>query len=231
LEKRDLSFTEDDLLPISALQHLAFCPRQWALIHLEGQWSDNRLTAEGIVMHERAHNDDDESRGDLRISRALRLRSMRLGMVGQADVVEFHKTNNPGEGVKLEGASGYWKPLIIEYKHGKPKIGHEDEVQLCAQALCLEEMLGVTLSSASFFYGQPRRRQDLVLDEEIRLETETLIAQLHELFEAGVTPDPVYAPRCHSCSLESVCLPKAVRGQVSVKDYIRRQIQPDEDNT
>jgi CRISPR-associated exonuclease Cas4 len=118
-EKEALSYTEDDLLPISALQHLAFCPRQWALIHLEGAWADNRLTAEGIVMHERAHDDEAESRGDLRISRGLRLRSLRLGLVGQADVVEFHKTDNPNEGIKLDGAqvaprAGAW----IETRQG-----------------------------------------------------------------------------------------------------------------
>jgi len=224
-----LNYTEDDLLPISALQHLAFCPRQWALIHLEGQWTDNRLTAEGIIMHDRAHNDEDESRGDLRITRGLRLRSLRWGLIGQADVVEFHKSENPEQSIKLEGQPGFWQPFIIEYKHGKPKLGHEDEVQLCAQALCLEEMLGVTLSSASFFYGQPRRRQDVVLHEILRQETEALITQLHELFAAGVTPDPVYAPFCHSCSLEKVCLPKVVRGQHSVKDYIHQLIQKSED--
>jgi CRISPR-associated exonuclease Cas4 len=220
-----LSYTEDDLLPISSLQHLAFCPRQWALIHLEGQWSDNRLTAEGIVMHERAHDDEAESHGDLRISRGLRLRSLRLGLVGQADVVEFHKTDNSNEGIKLEGAPGFWQPFIIEYKHGKPKIGHEDEVQLCAQALCLEEMLAIPVTQASFFYGQPRRRQDVILSAELRQETETLITRLHELFEAGTTPAPVYAPYCHSCSFENVCLPKVMGGHTSVKEYIRQQTQ------
>jgi CRISPR-associated exonuclease Cas4 len=121
-------YTEDELLPISALQHLAFCPRQWALIHLEGIWKDNRLTAEGTVMHERAHDEETENRGDLRIAHGLRLRSLRLGLVGQADVVEFHKAKTEDQGVKLDDLAGSWIPLIIEYKHGKPKIGHEDEV-------------------------------------------------------------------------------------------------------
>jgi CRISPR-associated exonuclease Cas4 len=201
------------------------------LIHLEGQWSDNRLTAEGIVMHERAHDEESESRGDFRISRSLRLRSLRLGLVGQADVVEFHKTLSPTEGVELNGSPGWWQPLIIEYKHGKPKIGHEDEVQLCAQALCLEEMLKTKLTAAAFFYGRPRRRQDLVIDEALRQETESLVTQMHSLFAAGITPDPVYAPRCHSCSLESVCLPKLAKRQTSVKDYIRQQTREAEYNS
>jgi CRISPR-associated exonuclease Cas4 len=213
-------FTEDDLLPISALQHLAFCQRQWALIHLEQQWSDNRLTAEGTLSHERAHDDDTEVRGDLRIARGLRLRSLRLGLVGQVDVVEFHKTTDQNTGTGLQGVTGLWQPVIIEYKHGKPKIGHEDEVQLCAQSMCLEEMLAVSMSSASFFYGQPRRRYDVVLNEELRKETESLIALLHELTTSGKTPAPEYTSKCHSCSLENICLPKVARGRKSVNNYL-----------
>lgn len=220
-----MSYSEDDLLPISALQHLAFCPRQWALIHLEGAWADNRLTAEGTVMHERAHDNESESRGDLRIARTLRLRSLRLGLVGQADVVEFHKTANPELGMLLPESEGLWQPCIVEYKHGKPKIGHEDEVQLCAQALCLEEMLGVKIAEASFFYGQPRRRTDIAIIEPLRRETAALTDELHRLFEAGVTPDPEYSTRCHSCSLENLCLPKITKQKNGVKDYIKSQLQ------
>jgi CRISPR-associated exonuclease Cas4 len=221
-------FTEDELLPISALQHLAFCPRQWALIHLEGQWSDNRLTAEGTLSHERAHSGEDETRGDLRISRGLRLRSLRLGLVGQTDVVEFHQTNDANLGIKLDGQSGFWQPTIIEYKHGKPKIGHEDEIQLCAQAMCLEEMLGVALTSASFFYGQPRRRTDISLNEELRRETESYISELHELTQTGKTPMPEYNPKCRSCSLIHICLPRVTRGRKNVKNYIKQLIQETE---
>jgi CRISPR-associated exonuclease Cas4 len=223
-----LDYSEDHLLPISALQHLAFCPRQWALIHLEGQWSDNRLTAEGIIAHERAHDEDSETRGDLRIGRGLRLRSLRLGLVGQVDVVEFHKSEDQCRGAVIEGVPGFWLPVIIEYKHGKPKIGHEDEVQLCAQSLCLEEMLGVALTSASFFYGQPRRRYEVFLNAELREETETLIIQLHELTASSKTPLPEYAPRCHNCSLENVCLPRVTRGHKSVHGYLAKAVRPPE---
>jgi CRISPR-associated exonuclease Cas4 len=216
-------YTEDDLLPISALQHLAFCPRQWALIHLEQAWLDNRLTAEGIVMHERAHDEEAETRGDLRVVRGLRLRSLRLGLVGQADVVEFHKTESGG--IVLEGVPGLWQPFIIEYKRGQPKIGHEDEVQLCAQALCLEEMLGVALTSASFFYGQPRRRSEVSLDEVIRKETEDLAALLHQLNNAGKTPAAGYTSKCQSCSLVNICLPKVTRGSKSVNNYLKQVLQ------
>jgi len=218
-------YSEDDLLPISALQHLAFCRRQWGLIHLEQQWSDNRLTAEGTLSHERAHDEATEVRGDLHIARGLRLRSLRLGLVGQADVVEFHKTEDKSQGIPLEGVSGLWQPVIVEYKHGKPKIGHEDEVQLCAQAICLEEMLGVTMSAATLFYGQPRRRFDVNLSSELRTETQSLVVLLHELTLAGITPPPEYSHRCHSCSLIDVCLPGIFGSRKSVNDYITKAIQ------
>ncbi len=223
-----MTFSEDELLPISALQHLAFCPRQWALIHMEGIWSDNRLTAEGIIMHDKAHDENgSDSRGDLRIARGLRLRSLRLGLVGQADVVEFHKTT--GAGIFLSGVTGLWQPVIIEYKHGHPKIGHEDEVQICAQALCLEEMLGASLPVSAFFYGQPRRRCDVALTTELRQETEALVSKLHELSRSGETPPADFSSRCHSCSLENTCLPKITRGRKSVQGYIQRNLAPTEE--
>lgn len=217
-------FTEDELLPISALQHLTFCERQWGLIHLEGAWEENRLTAEGRLLHDRAHETESEVRGDLRIARGLRLRSLRLGLVGMADVVEFHRVSIGKDGVKLEGVSGLWQPFIVEYKRGRPKIGYEDEVQLCAQALCLEEMLGVAIPSAAFFYGQPRRRQDVLLNTAIRGETEALAARLHELTLAGKTPMAEYSPRCKSCSLIDICLPAATCGQQSAREYLVKGI-------
>jgi CRISPR-associated exonuclease Cas4 len=220
-----MTYSEDDLLPISALQHLVFCPRQWALIHLEGVWTDNVLTAEGSLLHEHAHSDESESRGDVRISRALRLRSLRLGLVGQADVVEFHRSPDSQHGVSLPALAGLWIPWIVEYKHGRPKIGHEDEIQLCAQALCLEEMLCVDIPQSSFFYGQPRRRQDTLLTPELRAETEQWVAELHAFNTAAVTPEPEYSVRCRSCSLEQHCLPRAVGRHRSVNEYIRRQLE------
>ena len=217
-------FTEDESLPISALQHLAFCERQWALIHLEGMWEENRLTAEGRLLHNRAHESETEVRGDLRIARGLRLRSLRLGLVGRADVVEFHRVVGGGDGIQLDGAPSLWKPLIVEYKRGRPKIGHEDEMQLCAQALCLEEMLGVSIPSAAFFYGEPRRRSDVALADSLRKETEALAARLHTLSRAGETPAAEYGRKCNSCSLVGVCLPKATGGQRSAQRYFRRSI-------
>jgi CRISPR-associated exonuclease Cas4 len=222
-------YSEDDLLPISALQHLAFCERQWALIHLEGVWAENQLTAEGRVMHDRAHEPGTESRGDIRISRGLRLRSLRLGLSGIADVVEFHRRGRLGDaggkgpvagGVRLPGVSGSWDPFPVEYKRGRPKSGPYDEVQLCAQALCLEEMLGVQVPSAALFYGKPVRRFEVALTPSLRVETKRLAIRVHELMRLGVTPPPIYEKKCDSCSLISVCMPERLSEHRTVEDYI-----------
>jgi CRISPR-associated exonuclease Cas4 len=208
-----MPYSEDDLLPLSALQHLAFCERQWGLIHLEQQWSENRLTAEGRQLHERAHEGADETRGGIRICRGLRLRSLRLGLIGAADVVEFR----PSSGV---GAV----PYPIEYKHGRPKPGHWDEVQLCAQALCLEEMLHCNISEGALFYGQPRRRMDVQFGAELRAETEHLAERLHQLQQAGVTPPPIEAPHCTNCSLQEVCMPQMSTRKHGALAYVARSV-------
>lgn len=224
-------YTEEDLLPISALQHLAFCERQCALIHLEGVWAENQLTAEGRIMHDRAHEPGTESRGDIRISRGLRLRSLRLGLSGIADVVEFHRCGRRdnasvsderllSEGVALPGVPGLWDPFPVEYKRGRPKTPPFDEIQLCAQALCLEEMLGVQVPIAALFYGMPVRRFEVALTPSLREETERLAIRVHELMRLGVTPPPIYEKKCDSCSLISVCMPKRLSEHRTVEDYI-----------
>ncbi|HMO50374.1 MAG TPA: CRISPR-associated protein Cas4 [Kiritimatiellia bacterium] len=188
-------YDEADLLPLSALQHLMFCERQCALIHIEQAWEENRLTAEGRVMHERAHDGGSESRGGVRIARGLRIRSLRLGLIGQADVVEFPKDG---------------PPFPVEYKRGKPKAHRADEVQLCAQAMCLEEMLETPVPCGALFYGQTRRRTDVAFDDALRGLTENAAARLHRLIAGGKTPAPVYEKKkCTACSLKAVCLPEA----------------------
>ncbi len=206
-------YSEDDLLPLSALQHLAFCERQWGLIHLEQQWAENRLTAEGRQLHERAHEGADEIRDGIRICRGLRLRSLRLGLIGAADVVEFRR--QPGGAVV---------PFPVEYKHGRPKPGRWDEVQLCGQALCLEEMLGCEVLGGALFYGQPRRRMEVRFAPDLRAETERLANRLHELQKAGVTPPPVNDPRCTNCSLRDVCLPQMRDRKRGALAYVSRNI-------
>lgn len=210
-------FSDDDLLPISALQHLVFCRRQWALIHLEGQWAENRLTVQGRHLHERAHKGGCESRGDVRITRGLRLCSYRLGLTGQADVVEFHRAaGNDASGVcgvSLPGVEGLWRPFPVEYKRGRPKGDDCDEVQLCAQALCLEEMLDTSVPAGALFYGQPRRRHDVPFTETLRGRVESLAATLHDLTVAGATPPARYEKKCRNCSLANICMPKVAGGR------------------
>ena len=217
-------FSQDELLPISALQHLSFCERQWGLIHLEGVWEENLFTAQGRLLHDRAHEPHSETRGNTRIARGLRLRSLALGVTGVADVVEFHKLSEADESeniaVHLPGRSGLWKPFPVEYKRGKPKKILCDEVQLCAQAICLEEMLDVIIHEGSLFYGKTKRRHDVEFNEQLRKYTHNLAERLHDLSEKRKTPPPEFGKKCDSCSLKDLCLPETSSGQSRVKRYI-----------
>jgi len=183
-----------DSFPISALQHFLYCDRQCALIHVERLWTENFFTADGRVMHERAHEGPDESRPGLRTARGLSLRCERLGLHGQADVVEFHRDG---------------RVVPVEYKRGKPKAHRADEVQLCAQAFCLEEMLAVGIPSGCLFYGKTRRRLEVTIDAELRSLTEQLTAQVHEMLAMRRTPPPVFeSKKCSACSLVEICVPR-----------------------
>lgn len=193
------SYTEDDLIMLSALQHFMYCERQCALIHIEQIWTENLFTAEGRIMHDKVDTATRESRGNVRIEYGVPMRSLRLGLIGKADVVEFHKQGDK------------WVPFPVEYKRGKPKLDDCDKVQLCAQAICLEEMLGVEIKKGALFYGQTRRREDIVFDEKLRLETEEASRKVHELIESGVTPRAEYAKKCKKCSLLDLCMPKVSR--------------------
>ena len=215
-------YTEDDLLPLSGLQHLRFCERQWGLIHLEGQWAENRLTAEGRVLHERAHEGSTDSRPGLLIARGLVIRSLRHGITGQTDVVEFRCVGKADRlGVEIAGRKGLWQIFPVEYKRGKPKSLSCDEIQLCAQALCLEEMFNCTIAAGALFYGEPRRRTEVAFERSLRAETESLCQRMHELFVAGKTPSGRVGKHCRRCSLETICMPSA--GHVA--RYLSEQIQ------
>jgi len=207
-----MSYTEDDLLPLSGLQHLAFCERQCALIHIEQAWAENLYTAEGRVLHERVDQADQVSRGDARVEYSMPLRSLRLGLIGKADVVEFHRIR--------DSTGDRWRPFPVEYKRGRPKKANVDKVQLCAQALCLEEMLGVEVPSGALFYGKTRHREDVDFDAELRPETEETAKRFHALIEAGVTPKSVYGKQCDTCSLKDLCLPKTVETGRSIDKYL-----------
>lgn len=233
-------FRDDDLLPISALQHLAFCQRQWGLIHLERLWAESDRTVEGRHLHDKA--DDPfvlESRGDLVVSRSVPLASRELGLSGVADVIEFRRVagspapdspdSRPGgpphtewpAAVALPGRDGLWVPRPVEYKRGKPKPDDRDAVQLAAQAMCLEEMLRVRLEFGDLFYAQTRRRTEVPLDETLRGRVRTLSARMHEFFAARATPPTEYGRKCSLCSLKDLCLPRVGSGKGrTVRGYL-----------
>jgi CRISPR-associated exonuclease Cas4 len=217
-----MNYEENDLLPLSALQHLLFCERQCALIHVEQVWIENILTAKGRHEHEKADSGLEEGRGELRIVRCLPLRSMRLGLIGKSDVVELHRALSGEPGATIPGQRGMWHPTPVEYKHGRSKSNNCDRVQLCAQALCLEEMLGVQIPQAALFYQATRRREIVELDENLRFVTESAVDRLHHLIEAGQTPPAINDDRCRSCSLKEYCMPKRTDGRVSVRSYLER---------
>ena len=193
--------TDPEAIPISALQHWRVCPRQCALILIAEVWEENRLTAEGRLMHERVHEAGDEIRNGVRTVRGLQLVSKRLGLIGQADAVEFRL-----------GAP----PFPVEYKRGKPKADSADALQLCAQALCLEEMMGMAIPAGALFYGATRRRQDIAFTPALRAEVETAVAAIRALLAAGQIPPPTPTPRCRGCSLATHC-----KTYPPVADYLR----------
>jgi len=214
-------YDEDDLLPISALSHLAYCERRCALIHIERAWSENMFTAQGREFHERAHEEETVTREGVRVSRGLRLRSLRLGLSGQADVVEFHPSDeDAASGVPLAGLPGLWQPFPVEYKRGRPKPDICDEVQVCAQAMCIEEMLDATVPEGAIFYGKPRRRMEVTCGPELRSQTERLTLRLHELIAAGVTPPARYEKKCRGCSMISLCMPETAGAGRSARRYL-----------
>lgn len=210
---------------LSALQHFAFCRRQWGLIFLERQWAENARTAEGQVFHETAHHGpESEARGDLLILRGLRVASPSLRLGGICDVVEFHRSPS---GVSLVGREGLWLPYPVEYKKGSDQTKESDEVQLCGQALCLEEMLCCQIPEGSLFYGETRRRTRVAFDGTLRQRTLDLLHELLGYMDRGYTPGAKLHKGCNACSLRDICLPKLSRAP-SVADYIHDRAGEDE---
>jgi len=201
-------FPEDQLLPLSALQHWLFCPRQCALIHLEQAWAENRFTAEGQVLHKKAHDGADENKAGVRITRGMAVRSLTLGLSGQCDIVEFHEFKSQISNFKSTAQA----VVPVEYKRGKPKTHRADEVQLCAQAMCLEEMLGIEIPVGHLYYGEKHRRTEVAFDDALRSLTKATAAAVHAMIDSRETPTAEYDPRrCDSCSLIEICQPKAMR--------------------
>lgn len=214
-------YEESDLLPISGLQHFVFCHRRWALVQIERIWEENRYTAEGRIAHERVHSGEIESRPGHLVRRSLALRSLRLGLTGQADVVEFAPSAVPGQGVKIAGRRGLWVPAPVEYKRRCDRVGSlAYRAQLCAQALCLEEMLETTIHFGYVYDTSTRRRRGVEFTADLRKLVASAAVSMQELYRGGRTPLPIPIPACRACSLVDACQPHALSRARSVGDYL-----------
>lgn len=208
---------EIPFLALSGIQHFAFCRRQWALIHIENLWAENTYTVEGSILHERAHDESQtESRGDVLILRGLRICSEKLGISGACDVVEFHRY--PG-GVPLQGREGLWLPYPVEYKRGRPKEDDCDQLQLCAQAICMEETFICEIPEGSLYYGETHHKQRVAFTKELRERVVSIAAEMHDCYDRHHTPSAKLSKACNACSLKDLCLPKLTK-QESVSAYI-----------
>lgn len=213
---------KDEYLQLSALQHFSFCRRQWALIHIENQWSENLRTIEGNLFHNRAHDEQRrERRGDTLILRGLPIVSHTLRLSGQCDVLEFHASP---KGVHLRGEEGLWIPFPVEYKRGAPKENFADQLQLCAQAICLEEMLCCSISEGALFYGETRRRTAVLFTEELREKVRLTTAEMHQMFRRSYTPKVRPTKSCNACSLKELCLPVLMRKK-NVSEYLKTAME------
>ena len=210
-------YREEDFLLLSGLQHFKFCRRQWALIHIEQQWAENFRTTDGKLMHSKAHEKgSSERRGDLLILRSLPVFSASLGVSGECDVVEFRQTP---DGITLRGQDGLWQPYPVEYKRGRHNERAGDLLQLCVQAMCLEEMLCCTIPEGALYYGETRRRLPVSFTEELRQEVRNALEEMHDLYRRGYTPKVRTSKACGACSLKELCLPKLM-GRGSVAKYL-----------
>ena len=212
----------DEYLQMSGIQHFCFCRRQWALIHLEQQWSENLRTAEGRLEHTRCHDTaQTERRGDLLITRGMKVVSHRLQLSGDCDVVEFRA--DP-EGIPLQHTEGRWRPMPVEYKHGRAKENDADRLQLCAQAMALEEMLVCEVPEGEIFYEETRQREHVSLTPELRSTAQTMADEMNRLFARGYTPKSKPGKHCNACSLKELCLP-ALYQQADPAAYLREHIE------
>lgn len=217
-----MAYNEEDFLLLSGLQHFKFCRRQWAMIHVERQWADNERTVEGEIMHQTAHDPSfQESRGDKVTMRAVRVFSSTLGVTGECDVLEF--VRDPG-GISLPGREALWQPYPVEYKRGRPNPRTGDTLQLCGQAMCLEEMLGASIPSGWLYYGEIRRREPVEFTQTLRDEVRAHLAEMHAFYARGYTPKVKPSKSCQACSMKELCLPKLLSSR-SVADYMRKNME------
>lgn len=217
-----MGYKEEEYLQLSGLQHFSFCRRQWALIHIEQQWAENIRTVDGQILHKKAHDGSlREKRGDLIITRDMSIHSPNLGISGSCDIVEFHRGQS---GISLPNLEGLWQPYPVEYKRGAPKVSDADRLQLCAQAMCLEEMLCCDIPEAALFYGDTRRREIVALGDDLRSQVRNLLDEMHDLYRRNHTPKVKPTRGCTACSLRDLCLPKLAKRR-TVSDCLRKNME------
>lgn len=211
-------YSEEEFLQLSGIQHFKFCRRQWALIHIERQWAENYRTIDGALMHKNAHDTQfQESRGERFITRGVSVFSPTLGVSGQCDVLEYHRANT---GIPIKGRDGLWQPYPVEYKRGSPRVDTGDTLQLCGQAMCLEEMLCCDIPQGALYYGEIRRRVVVPFTDELRQEVREMLTQMHDLFLRGYTPKVKPSKSCNACSMKELCLPRLMKNR-SVASYLK----------
>ena len=206
---------------LSGIQHFCFCKRQWALIHLEQMWTDDARTASGDVFHEKVDQQTKETRGGMIMARAVAVSSPSLGLSGRCDVVEFIESPN---GHEVEGMTGLYLTRPIEYKIGRRKKDDWDRIQLCAEAIALEESLNTRVDTGFLFYGMERRREEVTITESLRMTTKSIADEMHRMYKAGLLPPAEQKPACKKCSLQNDCMPEASHNK-SVSDYISHLVQ------
>ena len=202
-------YSDEEMLMLSGIQHFRFCPRQWALIHIEQQWDDNRLTAEGSILHK--HVDDPFYRqkcGNHICLRAVNIASRELGLYGVTDIVELHPTSDSSNCIYHPQYSGMWQPYPVEYKHGRPKCNEIDEVQLAAQTICLEEQYGINIEYGAFFYAEIKQRIEVYISKELRDTVRICADNMHKVYNTGQLPLIESKKQCKSCSLADICMPQ-----------------------
>jgi CRISPR-associated exonuclease Cas4 len=217
-------YSDDDMLMLSGIQHFRFCPRQWALIHIEQQWDDNHLTVEGKIMHKRA--DDPFYRqkcGDYISLRSVSIASHELGFYGITDVVELHPAEDDKNVITHPHYPGLWTPYPVEYKHGRPKRNEVDEIQLATQAMCLEELYGIRIGYGALFYGETQHRIEISITEELRDIVRSCAKQMHDIFRIGKIPEITAGKYCGKCSLKNICMPETVNC-TRVSHYLNKNL-------
>ncbi len=220
-------YTEDEMLMLSGIQHYMFCPRQWALIHIEQQWADNRLTTEGRLLHKNVDNPFyRQKNGDTITLRSLHIASKELGLYGITDAVELIPSDAPEDSITHARYPGYWTPYPVEYKRGHSKPDERDEVQLAAQAMCLEEMYGISIPYGALYYDEVKRRETIAISENLRRTTRQCAKQMHDIFKNGIMPKPVKAAHCRNCSLKDICMPE-MSNCIQVKTYLNQNLYED----